>query len=219
MYEIKRAKRLSQDFVLFVTARANLFTDHKISSQIQIFQNNFWANCRQFSNWLIFSFFTLMVIHAWCCDFELLLSRLVCKFAVSFHTFLRVTFHVIGTKKILFLHQVSLKLWSEVFLWLQQKFWIRTYLCSSFVTISLLIWHSLWVQPKYTWSRNDVGSPKSRPSMRVIQVGSMFSVLPASLMSSTLIVIVLLLGWQRNIPNLKLFPTVFQWNFLKLPFP
>ena len=34
------------------------------------------------------------------------------------------------TKKILFLHQVSLKLWPVVFLWLQQKSWIRTYLCS-----------------------------------------------------------------------------------------
>ena len=31
MYEIKRAKRLWQDFVHFVTARASLFTDHKIS--------------------------------------------------------------------------------------------------------------------------------------------------------------------------------------------
>ena len=32
-----------------------------------------------------------------------------------------------STKKMLFLHQVSLKLWSVVFLWLQQKSWIRTY--------------------------------------------------------------------------------------------
>ena len=31
MYEINRAKRLSQDLVHFVTARASLFTDHKIS--------------------------------------------------------------------------------------------------------------------------------------------------------------------------------------------
>ena len=28
-------------------------------------------------------------------------------------------------------------------------------------TTSLPIWHSLWVQPKKTWSRNDVGSSKS----------------------------------------------------------
>ena len=31
MYEIKRATRFSQAFVNFVTARASLFTDHKIS--------------------------------------------------------------------------------------------------------------------------------------------------------------------------------------------
>ena len=31
MYEIKRANRLSQAFVHFVTARASLFTDHRIS--------------------------------------------------------------------------------------------------------------------------------------------------------------------------------------------
>ena len=32
MYEIKRATRMSQNFVHFVIARASLFTDHKISS-------------------------------------------------------------------------------------------------------------------------------------------------------------------------------------------
>ena len=28
-------------------------------------------------------------------------------------------------------------------------------------TISLLVWNSRWMQPKHTWSRNDVGSSKS----------------------------------------------------------
>ena len=51
--------------------------------------------------------------------------------------------------------------------------------------ISLLISHSLWVQPKYTWSKNDVGSPRSTSSMRICQVGSMFSVLPSSVIWST----------------------------------
>ena len=36
-----------------------------------------------------------------------------------------------STKKILFLQQVSLKLWSVVVPWPQQKSWIRTYLCCS----------------------------------------------------------------------------------------
>ena len=52
-------------------------------------------------------------------------------------------------------------------------------------TISLLIWHSLWVQPKETWSRNDVGSTKTTFFMRIFQVGLMFCFFPASLISST----------------------------------
>ena len=31
-----------------------------------------------------------------------------------------------------------------------------------FVTMSLLVAHSLWIQPTYTWSRNNVGSPWSK---------------------------------------------------------
>ena len=46
------------------------------SSQVLTFQNNVWANCRQVSNWLIFIFFKLMVIHAWCCMLVLPNQRL-----------------------------------------------------------------------------------------------------------------------------------------------
>ena len=107
------------------------------------------------------------------------------------------------TKKIWFLHQISLKLWSAVFLWLQQKSWIRTYLC----TISLLIWHSLWVQPKYTWSRNDVGSPsQSLPWEFSKSVPCFLFCLPVWYRPHTRVRKVLLLGWQKNIPSLKLFP-------------
>ena len=38
-----------------------------------------------------------------------------------------------------------------------------------FVTMSLLIVHSLWVQPKFTWSRNEVGSSRSTSFMRIFQ--------------------------------------------------
>ena len=53
--EIKRARRLSQALAHLVIARANLFTDHKISKstntgQIRAFQNNLWANFWQSSN-------------------------------------------------------------------------------------------------------------------------------------------------------------------------
>ena len=45
--------------------------------------------------------------------------------------------------------------------------------------------HSLWVHPKYTWSRNDVGSSKSTYFIKIFQVGPRFSVFPASFISST----------------------------------
>ena len=56
-----------------------------------------------------------------------------------------------------------------------------------FVTMSLLIVHSLSVQPKYTWSRDEVGSPRSTSFIRIFQVGFMFFVLLAILISSTYI--------------------------------
>ena len=56
----------------------------------------------KFSYWLIFFFFKLMVIHASRCDIAKLLSRFICKFAISFHTFLCVTFHVIGPRRYCF---------------------------------------------------------------------------------------------------------------------
>ena len=54
-----------------------------------------------------------------------------------------------------------------------------------FVTMSILVAHSLWVQPIHTWSKNEVGSSKSTSFIRIFQVGFMFSVLPAILISST----------------------------------
>ena len=49
MYEITRAKHLSQALVHFVTARASLFTDHNVQSavarQIEAFLENWEANC------------------------------------------------------------------------------------------------------------------------------------------------------------------------------
>ena len=48
MYEIKRAKSLSHAFVLYVTARASLFTDHKISSlPIHAKHEHFTTICEQ----------------------------------------------------------------------------------------------------------------------------------------------------------------------------
>ena len=55
----------------------------------------------------------------------------------------------------------------------------------SLSTISMLISHCLWVDPKYTWSRNDVHSPKSTSLFSTFHIGSIFCFFPAHLMSST----------------------------------
>ena len=52
-------------------------------------------------------------------------------------------------------------------------------------TISLLISHCLWVHPKFSWSRKDVGSPKSTSLLSTFHIGSMFCFFPANFMSST----------------------------------
>ena len=70
------------------------------TSKIQAFENNLWANFFwQVSNWSNFFFLKMMVIHAWCIDFEKLLSRFICKFAVSFHAFLCMTLHFMGPRR------------------------------------------------------------------------------------------------------------------------
>ena len=80
-----------------------------------------------------------------------------------------------------------------------------------FATISSLILQSLWVHPKYMWSRNDFGSPRSTSFMKNFQVGSVFFVLPVSLMSST--------HTDKNIPNLKLFPDRVLKELSRIAFP
>ena len=52
-------------------------------------------------------------------------------------------------------------------------------------TISLLISHRLWVHPTYTWSRKDVGSPKSTSLLSTFHIELILCFFPANFMSST----------------------------------
>ena len=52
-------------------------------------------------------------------------------------------------------------------------------------TISLLISYSLRVHTRCTWSKKDVGSPKSFSFIGDFHIGSLFSFLPAIFISST----------------------------------
>ena len=78
--------------------RANLFTDHRI--QVLQFLPSFSIS-EQFEMILFDNSPTdfNMVINMWCRYFVELLSRLVCQFTISFHTFLGMTFHIVGPRR------------------------------------------------------------------------------------------------------------------------
>ena len=87
----------------------------------------------------------------------------------------------------------------------RQKSWIRN-IFGNCLTISLLIWHSRWLQPNWTWSRNDVGSPKSPFSQLLSTFGKCFvSSQPVSYHPQTQTRIVLFLSSRKSIPISKLF--------------
>ena len=65
-----------------------------------------------------------------------------------------------------------------------RKFAIQTWLCICPQYLCLFR-IAFWVQPKYTWSQKDVGSPKSTSSLSTFHIGSRFCFLPANFMSST----------------------------------
>ena len=94
MWEIKRAKRLSRALAHFV-AHASLFTDHRMSSLPIRAKKNISA---QFESKPVskYSFFEVMVVKTWCRHLAQLLNRCILQIAISFNTFLRMTFHVIG---------------------------------------------------------------------------------------------------------------------------
>ena len=307
MYEIKRAKRLSQAFVHVVTARPSLFRDEKyqvfqyapstsISEQferilltilprisilllwndghqcmelilcrvaesscspthnivphtswhdlpyrrttkkytdflstvifqlllrkfwIQTLQNNLRGYFWQFSCWSHFFFFELMVIHAWCCDFE---NCWVVLFANSqylsthFFAWLSMSQDQEDT--------VSASRFPEALvgrsLWLQQKSWIRNYCCN-------YPQYPCWSDILFECNPNKHGhgmmlvlSNQRLPWEFSKSVLCLLSCLPVWYRPHTLIRMVLLLGWQINIPSLKLFPNRVPTELSQIAFP
>ena len=87
------------DFGPILLSIAQVYSDHRISGLpirakykhfSTIFERTFW----QFSHGFQFFFFEVMIINAWSWYFVELLSRFVRQLTISFHTFLRMTFHV-----------------------------------------------------------------------------------------------------------------------------
>ena len=170
MNEIKRAKRLPQALVHFVTARDNFVYRPRFKSRLSTILPPF----------PILLFFFLMVVKTWCRDFVQLLNYFVCQFAISFHTFLRMSFHVVTPRSnvcIIFSDSSNFSVGpaeirdSNIFLYSSNK--------PSFGL------HSCWVHPNYTWSINDVRSSKSTCFIKFFHMGSRFGFFPANLMAST----------------------------------
>ena len=167
------------------------------TSQIQTFQKKLWTNCRQFSCWLIFLIFELMVIHAWRRDFVLFYSPVR-------NILPRISLRDLPcrrTKKIWFLHEVSLKLLQVVFLWLQQKSWLRTYLC-------MLSQCHYWLYILFEYNPNFRGRgmmlvlPDQRLSLEISKSVKYFLFcLPFGYRPHFQMRKVLSLGWPKNIPN------------------
>ena len=71
-----------------------------------------------------------------------------------------------------------------IFPLLQRKFWIQTWFCNC--PQYRCLFHIVFeVRPRYTWSRNDVGSPKSTSLFSTFHIGSFFCFFPPDLVSST----------------------------------
>ena len=176
--EVILSKRLSQAWVLFVTARASLFTEHRISglqirAKYKHGQDNLWAYVGQFSNW--FKLFLFWIDDHPLGNFVELLHFFVCRLTVSFSAFLSMSFPFRRTHATVFAWGcVTL----ETFQLLQQKFVIRTLWLYSSIMISFGL-DSCWVHPKCTWTRNEVRSSISTFVVNFFHMGAIFCFLPA----------------------------------------
>ena len=96
---------------------------------------------------------------------------------------------------------------SNMVLWLSTIFWLSS--------------HWRWVQPKYTWSRKDVGSPKSTSLLSTFHIGSMlcFSFQSVLCHPHTQIRIVFFHDEQRDIPNLEFSPIHVSIGLSQIAFP
>ena len=143
------------------------------SGPIQALQDDLRAHCGQVSNLFEFFFLEVVVVQTWSWNFVQLLSN-ICPRTFSHDLPYRMTTR-------LFLREVFPT--QLIFQLLLQKLVIRTFLCiprQHFRSV-----RSLWVHPKYTWSRNDVGPPRSTSFINFFHMGLKFWLFPSILMSST----------------------------------
>ena len=114
---------------------------------------------------------------------ELILCRVVESFCLPTHNIVpHISWHDLPCFK-------TTKRYSDfpsmvMFRLLLRKFWIQTWFCNCLQYLCIIS-HCLWVHPRCTWSRNDVGSHKSTSLLSTFHIGLIFCFFPAKLMSST----------------------------------
>ena len=221
MFQIKRTKRLSQAPVHFVSARAGLLTDQKMSGLPILTEYTQFNIIREQTSASSPTDSTSSCLNWWSSrqglDFVQLLHLIVCQFAVSLGTFLRVSFHVMRPSDRLRVNDHAI-----VFPWdFSQPGDLSVALAeirdSNIFLYSSLIFsfdlHSHWVRKKYTWSRNDVGSPWSTSFINFFHTRLKFGFLPGLRIRIDL-VFDERIGIPKSVPTLIPVPTeLFQIFF------
>ena len=175
------------------------------SCKVEAFQHNVQAYFGQFTLWLKFLFFELVIIQARTWNFVQLHNCIVCQFTISVHKFLSMSFHVIRLCNCFCVRFFPSR---QFFCCPLQKYVIQTSLCilQSWFSFGL---HSRWVHPRYTWSKNDVGSSSSTSltfiSSTWVQYSASFQ--PFSWRQRIPTRIILVSCEQTDTPNSALFPS------------
>ena len=173
MYETNLAKRLPQVCVHLMTARASLLTDHRMSGlPFRAKYKHVKTICHHtFDNYPTDS--SSSCLNRWSSK-QGLETFFICStflFANSHYRTMQPLLRDVSSNPGSFSVAVAEIRDSNISLY-------------SFLLIAFGL-HSRWVHPKYTWSRNDVASPRSTSFIKFFHIGAIFCFFPVILMSST----------------------------------
>ena len=176
--EVNRFRRLSQALVHLVIDRASLFTDQRISGlpvrpkytecktiwehTCDTSPTDFISSCLKWWS----SVQGVDILKS--CSVVLVLTHNIAP---------HISSHDLASHRTMKKYENSRSM--EAFQFTPLKFAIRTFLCNCPQYFSLF--HKChWVHPRFSWSRKDVGSPKSTSSLSTFHIGSRFCFFPAN---------------------------------------
>ena len=157
-----------------------------------------------------FSFFKMVIIQAKTWDFVQLLCLFVRQFAISLNTFFE---HVLPC------HRTTQPSLREVFTTCNFTIAPAEVCDSNMFLYSLKKILSRWVNTKYTWSRNEVGSSSSTFFIHFFHMGAILHFSPANSMSPTYSDKNNPWFRWKTFPIRHFYPSKFQSNLLELSFP